>query len=756
MPLISVSDKTVSRKNLKNVKRPYCAEQVLIPSLANDDRTPLFGAMIDGREVFITSTKSHETILEALIEANATGVREFLHGHCVEPLQETYPACDGITWTVDQVDYDKQTKEWTIVENVRPETVESYPAGITTAPIDHQIQPGRPDPEDFVARLNLTLKFPDTDRAKSCQAWLASKYKIPAGALIVAPDETWIVYPFAFNQSPEEKILADGREKLAMLQAPIRKRLQEVSSFPIFDGTDEADRLLAELVRLSAESGREIDDELETLWANDEPLDDDDQYRIDHGDSRHCRRFIEAIASRYGIDIAESIRLDASVPLPIIGSATEIITDPDYKKWFLPVKESQLAEIADELDEEFSLWNPGGLIQQIINYNLATCYKPQPEMAMFGALALCSTINGQKVQDERGIRPNIMVAGLADSGSGKEHARQVNKMILARAGGERMLSDNLASDVGLLKQMSRSPSSLIQLDELGRMLATLDGASKNPHLFKIKTKLMQLFTSAGTVFLGENHSDAKNDITVHNPNCTVFGTTVPGSFFNSLDKESLSDGFLNRWLVFEASNNDPDPTDDPANIEDVPPELIESIKWWLAYQPASKEGLPQPARRLIATDAAKAEYKKLETAARSKHRLEADRGTQIWSRCYEYSRKLGLLHQLSLDRDATTISVESARWGCKLAIKLTSRIQELTEEHISDGQFDATGKKLVRFIKLAGDAGRSLSQVSRHVRNLPRRDVTECLDKLIEVGDIVKEPRQAAKGPATIIYRSIA
>ncbi len=755
MPLMAVSDKTNSRKILKNVKKTYCADDVLLPVLADDDRTPLFSGIVDGAEVYVTGGSSPEAVVRTLIEHGASNVREYLHCHCIEPVKESLPPFDGIAWTVDQVDYDKQTNEWTITENVRSEIVESYPAGVATALIAHQIQTGLPDPKAFVTRRYVTLKFSDTDRAKSCQAWLTSKYKIPAGALIVSDDETWIVYPFEFNPTPEDLIIANGREKLAERQAPIRKRLQEVSSFPIFDGTDEADRLLAELVRLSAESGREIDEAFETLWSSAEPLDDDQQYRIDHGDSRHVHRFMEAIASRFGIDVEESLRLDVSIPLPIIGSATEIVIDPDSKNWFTPVTEKMLEQIADELYEEFSLWNPGGLIQQIINHNLRTCYKPQPEMAMFGGLSAFSVVTGQKVQDERGIRPNIMAAGLADSGSGKEHARQVNKMILTLAGGSRMLSDNLASDVGLLKQMSRSPSSLIQLDELGRMLATLDGASKNPHLFKIKTMLMQLFSSAGTIFLGANHADSKNDVTVHNPNCTVFGTTVPGSFFSSLDKESLSDGFLNRWLVFEASNNDPDPTDDPANIEDVPPELIESIKWWLAYQPASKEGLPQPARRLIATDAAKAEYKKLETAARSKHRSEADRGTQIWSRCYEYARKLGLLHQLSLDRDATTISVESARWGCKLAMKLTSRIQELTEEHISDGQFDATGKKLVRFIKLAGDTGRSLSQISRHVRNLPRRDVTECLDKLIEVGDIVKEPRQAAKGPSTIIYRSI-
>lgn len=431
---------------------------------------------------------------------------------------------------------------------------------------------------------------------------------------------------------------------------------------------------------------------------------------------------------------------EAAEPATVLAEGTLKVIEPAPKPLF-------------EVDE-LSFWNPGGTIQLIMSHNLSSAYKRQPELAMFGALALFATVIGRKVQDDRGARPNIYLIGLAPSGSGKEHARQINKMILALANRKEMLSDNLASDAGLLRQMARSASSLFQLDEYGRMLSTLTGASKNPHLYRIPTMLMQLFSSASTIFLGANHADGKNDVAVSNPNCVVYATTVPASFFASLTKESLSDGFLNRHLILEITNSDPDPQDEPTNIEDVPAELIDVIKWWITYQPGPNDIEPT-ARRLVTTPESKAAYKMLETTVRKRHAAEVANGTEIWSRCYEYGRKLGLLHQLSVDRHAVEISGESARWGCQVALRLTDRMEQMVEENISDGVFDAIGKKLRNFIK-GEESGRTRSQISRHVRNLPPRELTEALSKLIETGDITLERVPSAKGPTTEVYRSMA
>ncbi len=748
MQSICSSDKTTSRKNLKNVKRPYCADDVLLPSLANDDRTPLFSALVNGSEVYITSTSSGEAVVRTLIEHGASNVREFINAHEVEPVKESLPPFDGIAWTVDRVDYDKQSKEWTIVENVRSEIVEPYPMGTTTARIDRQIQHGQPDPDAFITRRYVTLKFSDVERAKLCHAWLTSKYKFPDGALIVADDETWIVYPFAFNPSPEELIIANGREKLAMLQAPIRKRLKEIIDNSAFD--NEGERLHAELTRLAAESGRQIDDEREALWSSDEPLDDDDQFRIDHGDSRHCRRFLESIASRFGIEVEESLRLDASVPLPVIGSATEVVADPDSKNRFKPITETMLQQIADEIAEEASLWNPGGTLQEWIDLNLRTAHKRQPELACISAIAGFATLIGRKVQDDYGTTPNCYLIGIAASSAGKQHPMNLNKLVIATAGGGNMLQDGLASHAGLHGALVNSPSTLLQSDEMGRLMTVL-GNSKQapPHLAGIIDIWLKLFSSASTVYIAPAYADKKNNHSIQFPNFCIYGTSVPANFYGSLTKEALSDGLFNRFLIVEASDNNP-PMQKPDPLM-VPPSLAEATKWWHNYK---ADPLADGGPRILTTSpAAEKEFNALNKIV-DRHRLaEEKRGTQVWGRTWEYARKLALIHQCSLGREAVEISGPSAKWACAFVLKLTRRMEQLASDHVADGAFDAIGKKLLLFIRETGYSGRMRREVSRHVRNLSARDMDAVLTKLEENGEIIKELFIPPVGRPTLMYR---
>ena len=86
-----------------------------------------------------------------------------------------------------------------------------------------------------------------------------------------------------------------------------------------------------------------------------------------------------------------------------------------------------------------NLLNPGGLLQQIIDFNLRTAHKQQPELALAGAIALMATIAGRRVEDDYGTRPNIYLVGVGASGCGKDHARKINKLLLAAVGKTGML-----------------------------------------------------------------------------------------------------------------------------------------------------------------------------------------------------------------------------------------------------------------------------------------------------------------------------
>ena len=74
------------------------------------------------------------------------------------------------------------------------------------------------------------------------------------------------------------------------------------------------------------------------------------------------------------------------------------------------------------------LLEPGGLLQEIMEFNLRGAIREQPILALAGALTLMSVITGRKVQDEIGTLANLFILGVAASGAGKERARVVLKL----------------------------------------------------------------------------------------------------------------------------------------------------------------------------------------------------------------------------------------------------------------------------------------------------------------------------------------
>ncbi|MFO1043947.1 MAG: bifunctional DNA primase/polymerase [Planctomycetaceae bacterium] len=403
------------------------------------------------------------------------------------------------------------------------------------------------------------------------------------------------------------------------------------------------------------------------------------------------------------------------------------------------------------IDED--LLNPGGLLQEIINFNLRTAIKPQPELALAGAIALCATIFGRKVQDDFGTRSNIYIVGISPSGSGKDHARRINKLLLADCGADAMFIDDLASDAGLHVGLGLSPALLLQLDEFGRFIAATGNPGKHPWMYKIITVLMKLYSSSGDVYKGPMYADASKNLTVYSPNCVLYGTTVPHSFFANLTTESLSDGFLNRLLVIESSNGDPD-SQTPQPLE--PPEMLMAVvRWWIQYSPGNLVNVVPAARRLVSTDGAVSVFMEMSQSVRERQRAEESRGTQIWGRCYENARKLALIHACSLDHEATEVTEVSAQWGCRLAMHLTKRIDRLAEEYVSDGEFDALVKKLLRFVRDGGESGRTRTEVCRHMRALNNRQIDEVVQKLVSTEEIASGTRPAKSGPGAVVYKAV-
>ncbi len=392
-----------------------------------------------------------------------------------------------------------------------------------------------------------------------------------------------------------------------------------------------------------------------------------------------------------------------------------------------------------------------GFIGEVVAYATATAFRPQPVLALGAAVALLGTLTGRKVRDETNSRTNVYCLGVCPSGGGKERARQVNKEILFLAGAAELVGpEGLASHAGLVTAIEQQPAVLFQLDEVGRLLRTLSDPGRSPHLYHIATNLMKLFTSAGSVYVGDAYADAKRNKVIHQPHACVYGTTVPQSLYEGLTAENVTDGFLSRVMIFE-SGPDPVPKQRPA-VTAVPAGVVAAARWWAEFNPAGNLQPEHPEPKVVpSTAAAQGLFDALDAEAEQAQRDLGEPLGTLWTRATEKARKLALLFACSRDAGSPEVDEAAACWACDLSRYLTRRLVSLAGQWVAENPFDARRKRVLRLIAEGGGQGLTRSELYGKTRAFTTRERSDVLEALMLCGD-VREVREASGGAPRVRY----
>jgi hypothetical protein len=220
------------------------------------------------------------------------------------------------------------------------------------------------------------------------------------------------------------------------------------------------------------------------------------------------------------------------------------------------------------------------VMREAFDYVVGTAIKPQPELTLGALIALFGAAFGRKVTDDYKTRTNVMILGLAPSGSGKEHPRQCNKEFLIGAGMDLVNApERIGSSAGIISVVAHHPVRLFQLDEIGRMLATMRDP-KISHLYNVGTVLMQMYSSSNTLWTGDAYADLNKIKQIDQPHVCVFGTSVSKSLYEGLSPENLTDGLVGRLLVFQSTGS---PERRKPVRTGLPWRVTETLRYWSEY-----------------------------------------------------------------------------------------------------------------------------------------------------------------------------
>jgi len=323
-----------------------------------------------------------------------------------------------------------------------------------------------------------------------------------------------------------------------------------------------------------------------------------------------------------------------------------------------------------------------GFINDVMEFTLGQVVYPNKYMAFCGALSLMSTLVSRKVTDEEEANPNLYILGLAESGSGKDGPRKVNRKILHQAGTEcrspelgQIAFDEFASKESIEDVLKNTPTILWQKDEMDGILKSMDGHT-NDNSRKMMEILLQLFTSSNGVYTTRIKAGYENIDTIINPSLNLFGTCIPSNFYNSMSDKMLMNGLFGRMLIVEdAGERKPN-----RNIErnkNVPSHITEVVKYWWksgglsdgyggVKRPAPHE---KPNQRILSyTPQATELIRRIQDVYDkewNKCTKDSDSvGSSVWARAYELTRKLAMVYALSQDYQTKVVDWEAVEFAC--------------------------------------------------------------------------------------------
>lgn len=411
----------------------------------------------------------------------------------------------------------------------------------------------------------------------------------------------------------------------------------------------------------------------------------------------------------------------------------------------------------------FDLVIPGGVVGELTDYMVRTARRPQPLLSLGASLCAIGALMGRKYRTESNLRSNLYVVGVADSGSGKNHSREIINELFVQAGLANYLGGNkIASGAGLLTAVHRQPAILFQIDEFGMFLSAAADRRRSPrHITDILDNMTELYTSAGGIFLGAEYAnrDGLNERRdVNQPCLCVYGTTTPLHFWNALQGSNVVDGSLARFIILPTADDYPE-ENLAAGTRRAPQQLIDSLNLIAegGYSAGNLVGLlpgletavvPMVVPMLTeARDAFRA------LSAENTHELRKARGTvftSILARIGENAQKLALIVAVGRDPVRPEITAEDAAWAIAFVRHFAGRTMDQVERHVADNDTDRSHKRVRDIIRSAGAQGLTKTDLIRRTQWLDLRKRNEVIATLVEGGLIKTEMRPSATRSAMV------
>lgn len=399
-------------------------------------------------------------------------------------------------------------------------------------------------------------------------------------------------------------------------------------------------------------------------------------------------------------------------------------------------------------------------LARFVRHVIAGAPSPQPWLTLGAALAMFGTVAGRRYAGPTDLRTNLYTIGICDSGGGKDTPlRAITRLMIDAGLAAKVGGSKIASGSGLVTAVTRQPSILFPLDEVGFLIASAADRKRAPkHVTEIIDNLTEFYSMADSTFLGTAYANDKEKPreVIEQPCLSLFGVTTPGVFWGSLSSGNVLDGSLARMLIFQSENDYPDAQHNLAR-RDMPADLVELVQaidqgaeGHIAFPIGEgPQQVPKPYTVPYADEEAAAYARGMREEQIAM--LRSHQGTNLTSiiaRLAENAAKVALVRAIVGNPPRPALTVADLEWGMTIARRSVASLMQAVKERVADNEAEARLKRLQAVVRDAGSAGIEHERLVAKARFMgTRRHLQEAVEFLIEGGAVrlIETPRADGK-----------
>ncbi|GCA51773.1 hypothetical protein KGO5_04230 [Sinorhizobium sp. KGO-5] len=396
---------------------------------------------------------------------------------------------------------------------------------------------------------------------------------------------------------------------------------------------------------------------------------------------------------------------------------------------------------------------PPGAVGDFARFIVSCARFPSPHLSLVASLAFTAGLIGRRYKGPTGLRSNLYVVGLAESGFGKDATIRATAALADSTSwgskvSETLFTDQIRSLPGLAGKLRKSPSAIVVQDEFGRWLAEHTGRNVASHRAEITASLMEL-TGAPAGFWGGQEKAGGNIPRIVAPCLTVHGVSTPSTFWGALSSGNISEGLLGRLVLVDVGSAEPLKVRRPPNsIEEIPPALSDQVAALLGLSAGKYTGTfcalsarsdekPWPIVTAEWAPGVDDLFEDFDDRIRAMKKTIDPQYRPILNRVGENAARLALIVAVGCDPKEPIITREIQEWANAVAEHSLHVILRGANDNIADNDRAAEYLRVRQQVVRRGQSGITLRDIVKNLRGaIDKRRLEDILAMLRQAREV--------------------